>query len=85
MLILIAACFLAALAAPWLHRWCPKYTGALILAAPLAVFVWLLKHLSGVAHMIGRAAYRSGVSLWILTRIDEWKAHGALDQEDDPL
>jgi len=35
--------------------------------------------------MIGRAAYRSGVSLWILTRIDEWKAHGALDQEDDPL
>jgi len=29
------------------------------------------------AHMIGRAAYRSGVSLWILTRIDEWKAHGA--------
>ena len=50
MLMLIAACFLAALAAPWLHRWCPKYTGALILAAPLAVFVWLLKHLSGVAH-----------------------------------
>ena len=28
------------------------------------------------AHMIGRAAYRSGVSLWILTRIDEWKTHG---------
>jgi multicomponent Na+:H+ antiporter subunit G len=29
------------------------------------------------AHMIGRAAYRSGVSLWILTRIDEWKSHGS--------
>ena len=29
------------------------------------------------AHMIGRAAYRSGVSLWILTRIDEWKTHGS--------
>ncbi len=28
------------------------------------------------AHMIGRAAYRTGVSLWILTRIDEWKTHG---------
>jgi multicomponent Na+:H+ antiporter subunit G len=34
------------------------------------------------AHMIGRAAYRSGVSLWILTRIDEWKSHGELDKED---
>jgi len=29
------------------------------------------------AHMIGRAAYHSGVSLWILTRIDEWKTHGS--------
>ena len=28
------------------------------------------------AHMIGCAAYRSGVALWILTRIDEWKTHG---------
>lgn len=35
------------------------------------------------AHMIGRAAYRSGVQLWILTRIDEWKAHGALDRDED--
>lgn len=34
------------------------------------------------AHMIGRAAYRSGVQLWILTRIDEWKTHGMIDSED---
>jgi multicomponent Na+:H+ antiporter subunit G len=34
------------------------------------------------AHMIGRAAYRSGVSLWILTRIDEWKIHGENGKED---
>lgn len=34
------------------------------------------------AHMIARAAYRSGVSLWILTRIDEWKAQGASDKEE---
>ncbi len=34
------------------------------------------------AHMIARAAYRSGVSLWILTRIDEWKSHGELGKED---
>jgi multicomponent Na+:H+ antiporter subunit G len=34
------------------------------------------------AHMIGRAAYRSGVNLWILTRIDEWKAHGEIDEHE---
>ncbi|MBN2162844.1 MAG: monovalent cation/H(+) antiporter subunit G [Pontiellaceae bacterium] len=35
------------------------------------------------AHMISRAAYRSGASLWILTRIDEWKVHGRKDNESD--
>jgi multicomponent Na+:H+ antiporter subunit G len=35
------------------------------------------------AHMIARAAYRSGVSLWILTRIDEWKTHGTDGHEED--
>ncbi len=34
------------------------------------------------AHMIARAAYRSGVSLWMLTRIDEWKTHGENTKED---
>lgn len=34
------------------------------------------------AHMIGRAAYRSGVSLWLLTRIDEWKAQGRNAPDD---
>ena len=34
------------------------------------------------AHMIGRAAYRSGVSLWILTRVDEWKSHGSMKKDD---
>ena len=34
------------------------------------------------AHMIGRAAYRSGVSLWMLTRIDEWKTHGQNESDD---
>ena len=28
------------------------------------------------AHMIGRAAYRSGVPLWSRTKQDEWRAHG---------
>jgi multicomponent Na+:H+ antiporter subunit G len=36
------------------------------------------------AHMIGRAAYRSGVALWILTRVDEWKTHGSIQKNDDP-
>ncbi len=35
------------------------------------------------AHMIARAAYKSGVSLWILTRIDEWKAQGTSPEGDD--
>ena len=34
------------------------------------------------AHMIARAAYRSGVSLWILTRIDEWKTHGEMELDE---
>ncbi|HSR88397.1 MAG TPA: monovalent cation/H(+) antiporter subunit G [Pontiella sp.] len=34
------------------------------------------------AHMIARAAYRAGVSLWILTRIDEWKAHGEIESDE---
>lgn len=34
------------------------------------------------AHMIACAAYRSGVSLWILTRIDEWKTHGEIKKKD---
>ena len=33
------------------------------------------------AHMIARAAYRSGVSLWLLTRIDEWKTHGEIGKD----
>ena len=36
------------------------------------------------AHMIAQAAYRSGVSLWILTRIDEWKSRGKTDQDPRP-
>ena len=43
--------------------------GFFLLTAPVA------------AHMIGRAAYRSGVALWILTRVDEWKTHGQREAE----
>jgi multicomponent Na+:H+ antiporter subunit G len=42
----------------------------------LLVIAFFLLTAPVAAHMIARAAYRSGVSLWMLTRIDEWKTHG---------
>ena len=42
----------------------------------LLVIAFFLLTAPVAAHMIARAAYRSGVSLWLLTRIDEWKTHG---------
>ena len=50
MMILLAICFIAALLAPWVYRICPKYTGAVLSAAPLSVFVWLLRQLPEVMH-----------------------------------
>ena len=48
----------------------------------LLVIAFFLLTAPVAAHMIARAAYRSGVSLWMLTRIDEWKTHGDLDTEE---
>ena len=48
----------------------------------LLVIAFFLLTAPVAAHMIARAAYRSGVSLWILTRIDEWKAQGPNTDED---
>ena len=48
----------------------------------LLVIAFFLLTAPVAAHMIGRAAYRSGVSLWILTRIDEWKSHGEINKQD---
>ena len=50
MLTLLSICFLAALLAPLIHRACPKFAGAALLAAPLAMFVWLLKQVPYVMH-----------------------------------
>lgn len=47
----------------------------------LLVIAFFLLTAPVAAHMIARAAYRSGVSLWLLTRIDEWKAHGRNNPE----
>jgi multicomponent Na+:H+ antiporter subunit G len=50
----------------------------------LLVIAFFLLTAPVAAHMIGRAAYRSGVSLWMLTRIDEWKTHGEIGKKRDP-
>jgi len=48
----------------------------------LLVIAFFLLTAPVAAHMIARAAYRSGVSLWMLTRIDEWKTHGEIEKEE---
>lgn len=50
MLTLLIICFSSAFLAPWLQRRCPKYNGALLAAAPLAFFSWLLMQLPDVMH-----------------------------------
>lgn len=47
----------------------------------LLVIAFFLLTAPVAAHMIARSAYRSGVSLWILTRIDEWKTHGEMGKK----
>ena len=49
----------------------------------LLVIAFFLLTAPVAAHMIARAAYRSGVSLWILTRIDEWKTHGVYNRDGE--
>jgi multicomponent Na+:H+ antiporter subunit G len=51
-----------------------------VISRGVLVIAFFLLTAPVAAHMIARAAYRSGVSLWILTRIDEWKAHGEAGQ-----
>jgi len=53
-----------------------------VISRGVLVIAFFLLTAPVAAHMIGRAAYRSGVSLWILTRIDEWKTHGEIGKED---
>ena len=54
-----------------------------VLSRGILVIAFFLLTAPVAAHMIARAAYRSGVSLWILTRIDEWKAHGEIETDED--
>jgi multicomponent Na+:H+ antiporter subunit G len=54
-----------------------------VISRGILVIAFFLLTAPVAAHMIARAAYRSGVSLWILTRIDEWKARGEIEQDPD--
>ena len=54
-----------------------------VISRGLLVIAFFLLTAPVAAHMIARAAYRSGVSLWLLTRIDEWKAHGKNSLEEE--
>jgi len=47
---LLIICFAAALLAPLIYRFCPKYTGAVLAAAPLSMVVWLFRQLPEVMH-----------------------------------
>lgn len=49
-------------------------TGVSTRALLVIVFFFLTTPVA--AHMIGRAAYRSGVPLWDRTVVDEWKGAG---------
>ena len=53
-----------------------------VISRGILVIAFFLLTAPVAAHMIARAAYRSGVSLWILTRIDEWKTHGEIEQDE---
>jgi len=54
-----------------------------VISRGILVIAFFLLTAPVAAHMIARAAYRSGVSLWILTRIDEWKARSPIEQDQD--
>jgi len=52
-----------------------------VISRGVLVIAFFLLTAPVAAHMIARAAYRSGVSIWLLTRIDEWKTHGEISKE----
>jgi multicomponent Na+:H+ antiporter subunit A len=73
MLTLLTLCFVAAFAAPWLHRQCPKVAGALLAAVPLAFFTWLLTQLPVVMHghsVEQRFQWVEGLGLEFALRLD---------------
>jgi multicomponent Na+:H+ antiporter subunit G len=55
-----------------------------IVARAIAAIVFLLLTAPVAAHMIGRAAYRSGAPLWKGTVIDELRLAGGKSSRHDP-
>lgn len=58
------------------------FGNATVISRGLLVIAFFLLTAPVAANMIGRSAYRAGVSLWILTRIDEWKTHGDIGKDN---
>lgn len=52
-----------------------------VTARGLLVIAFFLLTAPVAAHMIGRAAYRTGVPLWLMTRIDEYNTHGKCEEK----
>lgn len=48
-----------------------------VVSRAAAAIAFLLLTAPAGAHMIGRAAYRTGVPLWERSVVDEWKASGS--------
>ncbi len=73
MLFLISICFLAALAAPWIYRLAPRHTGLILLPAPLAMLVWLVGKMPGIAHghpVLQSRSWVEGLGLEAAFRLD---------------
>lgn len=55
--------------------------GDLVVATKAALIIlFLLLTAPVAAHLIGRAAYRSGTPLWSRTVVDEWQGRATLNQ-----
>lgn len=55
-----------------------------VVAPALLIIVFFLATAPVAAHMIGRAAYFSGVPLWRKTHIDEWRGKTGITVEHNP-
>ena len=49
------------------------FGGLIVVTKAVLIIIFLLLTAPVAAHLIGRAAYKSGTPLWSATVIDEWK------------
>lgn len=84
MIIAVLTGFGAALAAPLLHRWLPRWAGWLCALLPLSLFSFFGAQVGAVAAgRTVRAAYFSGVPLWEKSVRDDLASSGEWCKRDD--